>query len=71
MRYDQLPAKARAQVDAQIGTTKAKRTRATAAGPGLELSCSRCRFTTDQPTEGRLSAHTDTHPGGCRYEWSP
>lgn len=71
MRYDQLPAKLRAQADQQLGKTKAKRVKATASGPGLPLTCSRCPFSTDKPTEGRLDAHADTHPGGCRYEWRP
>lgn len=71
MRYDQLPAKLRAQADAQLGKTTTKRVRAVATGPGLPLACSRCPWTTDDPTEGRLTAHTATHPGGCRYEWVP
>lgn len=69
MRYDQLPAAMRAQVDAQVGKTTAKRVRATAAGPAMPVYCSRCPFTTDRPTEGRLTDHANTHPGGCRYEW--
>lgn len=74
MRLNDLPPGLRAQAEAKLGTlgaTKHKRTKAAATGPGLPLSCSRCDFVTDEPTEDRLTKHTNTHPGGCRYEWAP
>lgn len=72
MRLNDLPPNLRAQAEAklgQLGAPKRKRDTSTATGTGLLLRCSRCPFTTDQPTEDRLTAHTATHPGGCRYEW--
>ncbi len=70
MRLDQLPPAIRAQAEAKLGTEGRKRERATATGPGLPLSCTRCEFVADPPTEGRLAKHADEHEGGCRFEWS-
>jgi hypothetical protein len=70
--YSRLPAAMRAQVDAQLGKADRKRTQRAATGPGLPLRCTRCTFTTDQPTDDRLAAHAATHPGvAVRYEWRP
>ncbi len=43
----------------------------TATGPGLPLSCTRCEFVADPPTEGRMAKHADEHEGGCRLWVAP
>ena len=70
MRYDQLPAAMKAQVDAKLGIRQRHRDKSAATGPGLELRCSRCPFSTDMPTDDRLAGHAAEHPGvAVRYEW--
>ena len=72
MKYADLSPAMKAQVDAKLGATTRKRDRAQSTGPGLPLTCARCGWTTDLPTDGRLSAHATEHPhAAVRYEWRP
>lgn len=74
MRYEDLPAKARAQVDAQLGRrTKARTTRKEVPiteSPGLPLTCTRCDFTAHPATETALERH-QAATGHGRFEHRP
>lgn len=76
LRYNQLPAALRAQVDAKEGKAKKVRAERRPTEPGLPLRCTRpgCTWVSTTATEGELSRHADTHAGlmvAVRYEWRP
>lgn len=72
MRYEDLPAAARAQVDAKLGRRRGRTTSREATigehGPGLPLRCTRCAFTAQPATGARLEAH-QAATGHGRFEW--
>lgn len=73
LKYSQLPLSIQAEVDAALGKKSSGKgkTRKAATGDGLPLSCSRCDFVADPPTEGRLAKHSTEFPGHVRFQWSP
>lgn len=69
MRYDELPARARAQVDAALGAPKATRTtrRAAPADPNARYRCHECGAVIARYTAAQR--HVDTeHSVGARLD---